>query len=101
MRSTLQATARPFPSSGAHNGPDDPTPVAQCHAPAPGVEQLQCYCSTGLRGAGMVDAGAAVAVATEVTLLPASGSSRCDGGGGGLVSAPWVAGVVLATVALV
>jgi len=100
VRSTLQATARPFPSSGADNGPDDPTPVARCQAPAPGVEQLQCYCSTGLCGAGMVDAGAAVAAAAGVTPPPASASSSDGGGGGGLVSAPWVAGVVLATVAL-
>ncbi len=61
VRSALQATARPFPASGADNGPDDPTPVAQCHAPSAGVEQLQCYCTRGLCGAGMVDAGAAVA----------------------------------------
>jgi serine protease len=100
VRSMLQATARPFPSSGADNGPDDPTPVPQCHAPAPGVEQLQCYCSTGLCGAGMVDAGAAVAAAAGVAPPPASGSSSDGGGGGGLVSAPWVAGVVLATIAL-
>jgi serine protease len=61
LRSALQATARPFPSSGADNGPDDPTPVAQCRPPASGVEQLQCYCTTALCGAGMLDAGAAVA----------------------------------------
>lgn len=62
VRTALQASARPFPTSGADNGPDDPTPVPQCHAPTAGVEQLQCYCSNGLCGAGMVDAGAAVAV---------------------------------------
>lgn len=57
----LKATARPFPSTGANNGADDPNPVAQCRAPASGVEQLQCYCTTALCGAGMLDAGAAVA----------------------------------------
>jgi serine protease len=57
----LQSTARPFPQSGADNGPDDPTPVTQCTAPASGVQQLQCYCSTALCGAGMMDAGAAMA----------------------------------------
>ncbi|MDO8419355.1 MAG: S8 family serine peptidase [Rubrivivax sp.] len=61
VRSALQGTARPFPTSGADNGPDDPTPVAQCRPPSSDVEQLQCYCTTGLCGAGMVDAGAAVA----------------------------------------
>lgn len=61
LRDVLRATARPFPTTGADNGPDDPTPVPACRAPAAGVEQLQCYCSTALCGAGMVDAGAAVA----------------------------------------
>jgi serine protease len=61
VRSTLQSTARAFPSTGADNGPDDPTPVTQCHAPATGVDQLQCYCNTSYCGAGMMDAGAAVA----------------------------------------
>jgi serine protease len=64
VRTALQASARPFPTSGADNGPDDPTPVSACHAPTAGVEQLQCYCSTGLCGAGMLDAGAAVAAVT-------------------------------------
>lgn len=61
VRSTLQSTARPFPTTGADNGPDDSTPVAQCHAPVTGVDQLQCYCNTTFCGAGMMDAGAAVA----------------------------------------
>ena len=61
VRTTLQATARPFPTTGADNGPDDSTPVNQCHAPATGVDQLQCYCNTTYCGAGMMDAGAAVA----------------------------------------
>ena len=60
VRGHLQATARPFPTSGADNG-SDPTPVAQCTAPSEGVDQLQCYCNTALCGAGMLDAGAAVA----------------------------------------
>jgi serine protease len=61
LRTTLQSTARPFPTTGADNGPDDPTPVTQCHAPTTGVDQLQCYCNTTYCGAGMLDAGAAVA----------------------------------------
>ena len=61
IRSALQTTARPFPTAGADNGPDNPAPVAQCTAPATGVEQLQCYCTTALCGAGMLDAGRAVA----------------------------------------
>lgn len=67
LRRALQATARPFPTTGADNG-GDPTPVAQCESPRTDgsgntVEQLQCYCSTALCGAGMLDAGAAVAAA--------------------------------------
>jgi serine protease len=61
VRTTLQTTARPFPTSGADNGPGDPTPVAQCQPPQAGVQQLQCYCTTALCGAGMIDAGAALA----------------------------------------
>jgi serine protease len=37
--------------------------VRTCVAPATGVDQLQCYCTTSLCGAGMLDAGAAVAAA--------------------------------------
>ena len=55
----LRATARAFPSSGADNAGD---PVPMCRAPD-GVDQLQCYCSTSTCGAGMLDAGAAVAAA--------------------------------------
>jgi serine protease len=62
VKTALQASARAFPTSGADNGPDDPTPVPVCRAPG-GADQLQCYCSTGLCGAGMLDAAAAVAAA--------------------------------------
>ena len=64
VRTALQATARPFPTTGGDNGPDDPTPVLQCTAPSTNVQlfpQLQCYCNTTYCGAGMLDAGAAVA----------------------------------------
>jgi serine protease len=62
VKALLQSTARPFPTSGADNGPDDSTPVQACRAPD-GTDQLQCYCTTALCGAGMVDASAAVAAA--------------------------------------
>jgi len=62
VRAILQATARPFPTTGA-----DATsgPVVACTAPrfdAAGnpVDQLECYCTTTACGAGMLDAGAAV-----------------------------------------
>jgi serine protease len=111
----LQVTARAFPTTGADNGPSDPTPVTQCHAPTSGVQQLQCYCTIGLCGAGMLNAGAAVAAAASpvaavsvVTAAPllagnpitlsAAGSLAASGGtitawawsladGGGIVTA--------------
>jgi len=63
VRVVLQATARPFPTTGGDNG--DGTTVLQCTAPqfdAVGepVDQLQCYCTIDTCGAGMLDAGAAV-----------------------------------------
>ncbi len=61
VRTAMQGTARPFPQTGGDNGPDDTTPVTQCRAPVANVSQLQCYCTTALCGAGMLDAGAAVA----------------------------------------
>jgi serine protease len=63
VRTRLQSTARPFPTTGGDNGPGDPTPVTACQAPSANVEQLQCYCNTTYCGAGMLDAGAAVAAA--------------------------------------
>jgi serine protease len=60
LRNALMASARTFPSSGV---PDDDTgPVVACRAPN-GTEQLQCYCTTSTCGAGMLDAGGAVAAA--------------------------------------
>jgi serine protease len=64
LKTALQASARPFPTTGADNGPSDPTPVPQCRAPG-GADQLQCYCTTALCGAGMLDADAAVRAVDE------------------------------------
>jgi serine protease len=66
VRSILQATARPFPTTGGDNG--DGTPVLQCTAPqydmnGNPIDQLQCYCTTSTCGAGMLDAGQAVLAA--------------------------------------
>jgi serine protease len=66
LRTGLRDTARPFPTTGADNGPDDPTPVRQCSAPSSATAQLQCYCNTQHCGAGMLDAGAAVAAAAAL-----------------------------------
>jgi serine protease len=103
VRTALQATARPFPTSGADNGPDDATPVRQCNAPTSGVEQLQCYCNTAQCGAGMLDAGAAVATAsgplarvvvgtpspTAAAGVALDGSGSLAGGTASLASYAW------------
>jgi serine protease len=62
IRSALRLGARAFPTSGADNG-DDPTPVPQCLPPVSGRDQLQCYCTTTLCGAGMLSAGGGLASA--------------------------------------
>ncbi len=54
VRATLQASARPFPLQPAGSA----TPV--CNAPAAGVNQDECYCTTSTCGAGMLDARAAL-----------------------------------------
>jgi serine protease len=74
VRLLLQATARPFPTTGGDNG--DGTALPQCTAPQSDrfgnpVNQLQCYCTFATCGAGMLDAGAAVLAAH--TGVPAAG----------------------------
>ena len=64
VRSALQATARAFPTVGAQTA-NAPT----CTAPT-GLDQLECYCTTSTCGAGLLDAGAAVARAAAVSTLP-------------------------------
>ncbi len=64
IKAVLQNTARPFPTKGAADAA-----AATCRAPG-SVEQLECYCSTSTCGAGMLDAGAAVAQVYQATLLP-------------------------------
>lgn len=76
IRSLLQSTAAAFPTSGADNGPNDATPVTTCQAPT-STDQLQCYCTTALCGAGMLDAAAATRAAAQglfarITSSPAS-----------------------------
>lgn len=53
VRSALQASARPFPTASG---------IATCQAPS-GTDQLECACTTTTCGAGMLNAGAAVAAA--------------------------------------
>jgi len=91
VKLALQSGARPFPMSGADNG-GDATPVAACQPPSL-LKQLQCYCVTGLCGAGMLDAAAALAAAEALPLAAASD-------GGGALSWPWLLALALATALL-
>ena len=65
VRAAIQATARPFPSSGVAG---DPNPIIACRAPN-ASEQLQCYCTSTTCGAGTLDAGAAVRAATGIRVV--------------------------------
>jgi serine protease len=65
VRTKLQASSRAFPTTGGSAG------IPQCHAPSKDssgnwVDQEECYCTTGTCGAGMLDAGKAVAYAAGV-----------------------------------
>lgn len=62
VKAMLQRSARTFPSSGV--AANDQGAVTQCRAPN-GIDQLECYCTTSTCGAGMLDAGAAVALAQQ------------------------------------
>ena len=101
VKSALQSGARPFPSSGADNGPSDPTPVGVCQPPS-AQEQLQCYCVTGLCGAGMLDSAAALTAADAVPkpVVPVSPPSGGGGGGGGAMSWPWLLALAAAAALL-
>jgi len=65
----LQAAARPFPPLGSIVG--DGTPVPACTAPS-SADQNECYCSTATCGAGMLDAGAALAAAAKSNAIGAA-----------------------------
>ena len=59
--SALKSTARAFPATGAGPG------VQACTAPTSTAQSAECYCTTSTCGAGMLDAGAAVALVAVVT----------------------------------
>ena len=67
----LRTSARSFPTSGAApvqlvtNGPF--VPVANCTAPTSTAQSSECYCTTSTCGAGLLDAGAAVALVAHVS----------------------------------
>ena len=56
----LKATARAFPATG----PD--ATVQACTAPTSVAQDSECYCTTSTCGAGLLDAGAAVAAVANV-----------------------------------
>jgi hypothetical protein len=73
IKALLQATARPFPTTGADvsSGPVFACTAPQYDATNQPVDQLECYCTTQACGAGMLDAGAAVtAVKTGLAIPP-------------------------------
>lgn len=79
VRAALQASARPFPSTGADNGPDDATVVPSCSRLDLTGASGQCYCPNDGRlcGAGMLDAGAslsavAAGVVAKIAVLTAA-----------------------------
>lgn len=78
IRTMLQASARPFPTTGP-----DPE-IMQCRQPG-SAEQLECLCTRDTCGAGMLDAAAALAMRAP------------DAGGGGSMSGLWLMGLLLAT----
>jgi len=88
VRSLLMQTARAFPSSGAGTG------VTACTAPTSTAQSAECYCITSTCGAGLLDAGAAVAAAQT------GGVSSGGGGGGGALDPLWLAGMLGAALAL-
>lgn len=55
----LKSSARPFPTTGAGAG------VSACKAPSATAQNTECYCTTSTCGAGMLDSGAAVALAAS------------------------------------
>ncbi len=63
IRYALTSTARAFPLSGS----SVTTPV--CTAPSATAQSAECYCTTTTCGAGLLDAGLAVARSVSVTAL--------------------------------
>jgi serine protease len=88
VKSTLQGTARAFPSTGAQ----EPGTVA-CRAPDT-IDQIECYCTTSTCGAGLLDAAAAVAavqaaptaVISASTAAPTAGTAVSLSGSGSSAS---------------
>ncbi len=61
IKAKLQASAQPFPTTGGTAG------IPQCADPGTSGVQDECYCTTAVCGAGMLDAHTAVLAAQGVT----------------------------------
>ena len=88
----MKAGARPFPTTGAGNGTNG-LPVPQCQAPVVTLDQDQCYCTTSTCGAGMLDAGRAVAAVAGAlaridvtTTAPTAGAAVAFSGTGSVAA---------------
>ncbi|MEF7615077.1 S8 family peptidase [Aquincola sp. MAHUQ-54] len=99
----LKQSARAFPTNVPS---DDGSVIQQCQAPS-SVRQIQCYCTTSTCGAGMLDAGAAVALAAAAPPDDGDGGDDGDddddgggGGGGGALAPAWLILMALAAGAL-
>ena len=107
IREILQATARSFPTSRPLAAGEDP--VNACRAPDD-KDQLECFCTSTTCGAGLLDAGAAVARTLALRPAPAPDAGGGGGGavppnngggsGGGSSGLGWLLGLLLGTVVL-
>ncbi len=83
VRAALQSTARAFPANGAapvDDGTGTLKPVAACTAPTTVAQNSECYCTTSTCGAGLLDAGAAVASIASVSANIAVASTTAVAG---------------------
>ncbi|NBT10893.1 MAG: hypothetical protein EBT24_07825 [Betaproteobacteria bacterium] len=100
IREILQATVRPFPTTRPLAPGEDP--VLACRAPDE-KDQLECLCTSTTCGAGLLDAGAAVARTLALRPAPApdpGGNSGGGSSGGGSSGLGWLLGLWLATLTL-
>lgn len=74
VTSYLQSSARPFPSTGAAVG------VSACTAPTATAQNGECYCTTSTCGAGLLDAGRAVAAVATATATITEASTALTAG---------------------
>ena len=70
----LKSAARPFPTTGGDAG------VMACKAPSAVAQNSECYCTTSTCGAGLLDAGGAVALAAAIHARIAVASSSVVAG---------------------